>query len=447
MFIRKLRVFSPLVILLLVTVQEPVFANTKHGQPGLYPSYKGLVMCGYQGWFRAPGDGRGEEWGHFGRDGKFNEDFCTIDFWPDVSEYKKTYKTSFTHADGSPAYVFSSYDKSTVDLHFKWMKEYGIDGVFMQRFFRVTRKRDLDKEMNVILRNALEASQKYKRAIAVMYDLSGLKIGEDCATVIQDWKELVDHMKITNQGENQTYLFHNGKPLVAIWGIGFPDRSYNIRDIGVDKLINFLKNDPVYGGCTVLVGVPTYFRDLNADCLPDPYLHKIIKSADIVLPWMVQRFSPLSHHEMWRYHDHIKADIAWCKKSKVDYVPIVYPGFSWYNLTSPRAKDPTEALSIAYSELGAIPRKKGIFYWSLIYTSIKAGAEMLYVAMFDEIDEGTAIFKCTNNPPIGDKVQFVDYEGMPTDHYLWLTGKAAEMLRGEMPMTIEMPKRESVGEK
>jgi hypothetical protein len=29
---------------------------------------------------------------------------------------------------------------------------------------------------------------------------------------------LVDQLKITNQGKNQNYLFHNGKPLVAIWG-------------------------------------------------------------------------------------------------------------------------------------------------------------------------------------------------------------------------------------
>jgi len=31
---------------------------------------------------------------------------------------------------------------------------------------------------------------------------------------------------------------------------------------------------------------------------------------------------------------------------------------------------------------------------------------MIYVAMFDEVNEGTAIFKVTDNPPVGDKVSF-----------------------------------------
>jgi hypothetical protein len=153
--------------------------------------------------------------------------------------------------------VFSSYDQSTVDVHFHWMRQYGIDGAFMQRFFNVTRDEASRREGRVILKHALEASQKYGRAIAVMYDLSGLKAtGEDCSSVMQDWKELVDELKITSQGTNQTYLYHRGKPLVVIWGLGFADRPYNIRNIGVEKLIDFLKHDPEYGGCSVMLGVP-----------------------------------------------------------------------------------------------------------------------------------------------------------------------------------------------
>jgi hypothetical protein len=58
--------------------------------------------------------------------------------------------------------------------------------------------------------------------------------------------------------------------------------------------------------------------------------------------------------------------------------------------------------------------------------------------MFDEVDEGTAIFKCTNDVPAGD-TKFVTYEGLPSDFYLRLTGAGAKMLRGEIPLSDKVP--------
>ncbi|HMD55346.1 MAG TPA: xylosidase, partial [Phycisphaerae bacterium] len=276
-------------------------AQSKHSPASRFPAYQGLVMCGYQGWFRAQGDGSDEGWTHYGTQGKFDETHVHLDLWPDVSEYANTYPSALTNQDGTPARVFSSWDESTVNLHFRWMQDYGIDGAFVQRFFGATRTAQSRQASRVVLEHALKASQKYGRAIAVMYDLSGLNAsGEDCSSIIQDWKELVDQLKITSQGTNQTYLYNHGKPLVAIWGLGFPDRPYNIRNIGIEKLIDFLKHDPQYGGCAVMLGVPTYFRELDVDCLPDPYLHQVMGSADIIMPWMVQRFTPLLHREMAR---------------------------------------------------------------------------------------------------------------------------------------------------
>jgi hypothetical protein len=66
---------------------------------------------------------------------------------------------------------------------------------------------------------------------------------------------------------------------------------------------------------------------------------------------------------------------------------------------------------------------------------------MLYVAMFDEVNEATAIFKGSNNPPVSTKTSFIDMDGMPSDHYLWLTGEAAKMLRNEKPLSLKMPVR------
>lgn len=412
-------------------------AQLRHGTQSKFPSCKGMVLAGYQGWFRAPGDGSGANWGHYGSNGQFDKDHNTIDFWPDVSDYEKTYATPFLNADGKPARVFSSVDKSTTDLHFRWMREYGVDGVFMQRFFGVARRFDDPKKSeDIILNNALDAAASNGRAIAIMYDLSGLKAGEeDCSAIIEDWKRLVDGMKVTNRNGGENYLHHNGKPLVAIWGLGFPDRSYKLREIGINRLIDFLKNDPVYGGCAVMLGVPTYFRDLDKDCLPDPYLHDIIRMADIVLPWMVQRFTPLLHQDEIRYRDQVIADIAWCKEQGVDYMPLVYPGFSWENLSK---NNPGLARHTSY---GAIPRVGGKFYWDLIYNAINAGAKMLYVGMYDEVDEGTAIIKIRDTPPTGEGIQFVGNDGVAPDHYLYLTGQAAQMLRREIPLSERMPTR------
>jgi hypothetical protein len=49
--------------------------------------------------------------------------------------------------------------------------------------------------------------------------------------------------------------------------------------------------------------------------------------------------------------------------------------------------------------------------------------------------------KVSDTPPNSDKAHFVNNDGMPSDHYLWLTGLGAKMLRGEMPFQLELPER------
>ncbi len=408
---------------LLVASTGSVYGGTKHSTTTKYPSYKGLVMAGYQGWFHKPAKGT---W--FG-----NEDQVRIDMWPDVSEYENTYPTGLKHKDGSTARFFCSDDQQTVDVHFRWMEDYGLDGVFMQRFWGAARP-EARKRSNV-LRYAIKAAQDHGRAIGVMYDLSGLNPKtENCSMLIDDWKYLVDSLKVTNPDGENNYVFYNGRPLVTIWGVGFPDRPYNIRNIGLERFLDFLKNDPEYGGCSIMIGVPTFWRELNADCVSDPYLHELICKCDIVLPWMVQRFSPLLHNDMDRYRDVILGDIKWCKEHNIGYVPVVTPGFSWHNLS--RFEFPDDV-----KPTGSIPRQGGRFYWQQIYTALNAGVDMLYVAMFDEVNEGTAIFKCSDNPPVGKDIQFVDMDGKPSDHYLWLTGLAGKMLRHEIPLSKTIPTR------
>ena len=60
--------------------------------------------------------------------------------------------------------------------------------------------------------------------------------------------------------------------------------------------------------------------------------------------------------------------------------------------------------------------------------------------MFDEIDEGTAIFKVSGNPPNSKGSHFVDNDGIPSDHYLFLTEEASKILKRVAPLSAEMPK-------
>ena len=87
-------------------------AQQKYSRGSYFPSYKGLIMAGYQGWFNAPADGAEMGWNHYATNGRFEPGYCKVDFWPDVKEYKKTYETPFKTADGRPAYIFSSYDQA-----------------------------------------------------------------------------------------------------------------------------------------------------------------------------------------------------------------------------------------------------------------------------------------------------------------------------------------------
>ena len=393
---------------------------------------KGKVICGYQGWFAAPDDGSGRGWVHYAEHHNILEPgHCSFDLWPDMSEMDndEKYATPFKHRDGSTAYLFSPYNPKTVLRHFRWMKDYQIDGVFLQRFGTSLKAPPSLNHCNVVLANVQAGANQHGRTWAVMYDLSGLQAGEIDKFVIEDWKLLFDNMKITH---DQAYLHHNGKPVVAVWGIGFNDgRNYSLDEC--EKLIQFLKHDKKYGANTVMLGVPTYWRTMSRDAVKDPKLHEIISQADIVSPWTVGRYN--SPDAAKNYADNcMKDDLEWTRNQNLDYLPVVFPGFSWQNLMETRGKQ---------TPLDEIPRLKGQFLWSQIVASRKAGAEMLYLAMFDEVDEGTAVFKCTNNPPVGIS-QFLTYENLPTDHYLWLAGQAAQLLRdNHIPASDQIPPRKA----
>ncbi len=64
------------------------------------------------------------------------------------------------------------------------------------------------------------------------------------------------------------------------------------------------------------------------------------------MPWAVGRYNMNSYSS-----DRIAEDLSWTKAEKVDYVPMVYPGFIWGNLK----RDP--------EKFNQIPRMKGALIW------------------------------------------------------------------------------------
>ena len=388
-----------------------------------YPDFNGKVMAGYQGWFNTSTDGASRGWHHYERRGRFAPGSSEIDYWPDMREYKKKYNTNFHTKDGQMATVFSSYDPSTVNLHFKWMKQYGVDGVFMQRFVAEIRNQSGQQHFNQVLSSAMKASRKYNRDICIMYDLSGMHPGEE-NLLIKDLDRLTKQYGLleTNGKTTPNYLHYRNKPLIAIWGVGFNDhRAYGFKEVKV--IIDALKKR----GFSILLGVPTYWRDFGSDAVKDPKLHELILEGDIVAPWLVGRYNQQSYPKIEKS---IQADIAWCKAHKIGYVPLAFPGFSWKNMNGPRSTE--------------ISRNRGAFFWQQIAGAKNLGATMLYIAMFDEMNEGTSIFKVATKSKVPKNAEGYFHgidDDLGSDYYLWLTGQASRWFKGHTGYSDQLPVR------
>jgi hypothetical protein len=168
---------------LLITISLNAFAgdhkSISQQKDGYIPDPSTLnkkVMFGYQGWQATPNDGSGNHvWRHwFGRSSPDSAN-ANFDVWPDMREYPKnvTEATNMAYPDGTKASLYSAYKYGTVDVHFKWMKEHNLDGVFEQRFVTDVRQSGGRKHFNQVVLNVKKASEKYQRVFCIMYDISG----------------------------------------------------------------------------------------------------------------------------------------------------------------------------------------------------------------------------------------------------------------------------------
>lgn len=376
-------------------------------------SLVGKIMCGYQGWFACPGDNSGRSgWVHWSNTSSaFDYTHLKIEMWPDTNEYSKKYQSGF-NLGSPPYYVFSSYDANTVDVHFRWMREYGIDGVFVQRFGS-----DLGSKsfLNSILSKVKIAANNNGRKYAVMYDFTNYNPSTIITDIQNDWTDLENTYKISNDPLDDAYIKHNGKPVIAIYGIGW---FGGYADMGkVATIIQWFKDK----GFTILIGVNNDWRTNS-----DSNYQLCISKADIIMPWNVGRYDST---EVSAYcNSNWVPDLNYCSTINKSYMVCIFPGFSWNNWNG--------------GGFNQIPRNGGQFIWDQFYLAKNAGANMIYVAMFDEVDEATAIFKISSNPPpASGNVRFLTLEGLPNDEYLWLVGQASRGLRGEIPVNRARPAR------
>ncbi|MDR3617969.1 MAG: glycoside hydrolase family 71/99-like protein [Paludisphaera borealis] len=382
----------------------------------------GKVLCGYQGWFNTPGDGTNFGFTHWGeRLDQPDRGRFTVDLWPDVSEYDPSDLRDvpgLKMPDGSPARLYSAFRKGPVLLHTKWMRQYGIDGVFVSRFVGEAADPNRARHVNTVLANLREGCHREGRVWALMLDLS---MGRRATTqmVKDDWKFLCDRVKVR---EDSRYLHHQGKPVVLLWGLGFKDRPWTPQQ--AEELVDFFKNDPKYGGVYLIGGVDPLWRTLRGDSRTDPAWAKIYRSFDAVSPWDAGRYgddASMDHirKEVW------EGDLAELKTLGKGYMPTAFPGFCWDNM---RRTTPGKTM---------IPRRKGEFYWRQFAIFRELGVRNVFVGMFDEVDEGTAIYKVSNQIPEGK--YFATYDGLPSDFYLKLTGAATKMIRGDTPLSAKIP--------
>jgi hypothetical protein len=382
----------------------------------------GKVLCGYQGWFNTPGDGTHFGFSHWGNGlergdgGRF-----VVDMWPDETEYDPADLheiPGLKMPDGSPARLYSAYRKGPVLLHFKWMRQYGLDGVFLSRFVGEAGDPARFKHINTVLANVREGCHREGRVWAMMLDLS---MGRNATTamVMNDWKFLCDQVKVR---EDSRYLHNQGKPVVLLWGLGLKDRPWSPEQGA--ELINFLKNDPKYGGVYLIGGIDPSWRTLRGGSRPDPEWAKVYRSFDSISPWDAGRFRDDAGTDRMK-RDIWEPDLAELKPLGIGYMPTAFPGFSWDNLTH---KTPGTTM---------IARRKGEFYWHQLATFKEIGVRTLFIGMFDEVNEGTAIYKVANDIPVGK--YFVTPEGLPTDYYLKLTSAATQMFHGTAPLSKSIP--------
>jgi hypothetical protein len=392
------------------------------------------VICGYQGWFNCYGDGSAvDSWRHW-VNGMYQSNTpnpspgnVQFEVYPDVSEYEADdlFLTSLGNlGNGRPAELFSSYPESVIQLHFEWMETHGIDGVALQRFIAETYDGLFKENRDTIAARVRRAAEATGRMFYMMYDLSGLP-ADEYDYLKSDWNNtLIGGLDIT---ASAAYAHQNGKPVIALWGLGFTHLDGNAAQ-ALDLIEWFQSN-----GYYVIGGVPTYWRTGVGDSKPD--FEEVYKAFDMLSPWTVGRYVNEAQADEYKDNE-LLPDRDFCGDNGIDYQPVLFPGTAWSNWNG---GPPNQT-----------PRNKGSFFWRQAHNIRQLNIPGAYIAMFDEYDEATSIAPGADSYfDVPTDQYFLTYSAdgayRSSDFYLRLAGEITQLIKEEIPFTASYSTSPSEG--
>ena len=407
-----------------VPIQRAALISKDDGRFAPFTDLNNMIgkgVTGYQAWFKAPSN----DWHHWGTGtpgpgnanstGSYQPGNVNVELWPAgwedyLAHSANLVNTGFRMHDNSIAKLFNSHDRPVIRTHFKWMQEAGIDGAAVQRFFEETPTSSLSDSSNhlITIRNAAE---EFGRIFYVMYDMSAAgRYNQD--TVIQriqnDWQLNIEN-KVIN---SPNYAQAEGKPVVCIWGVHANESTDNNRYIKVEatiQLVNWFRER----GCYVIAGIPDA-QFWRTDQGRHSRGREMYGSFDMISPWYIGGgIENIIDSRLPNGVDFCKANTrSWANNTPIAFMPTVWPGFAWTNMNGNTGQP------------NATPRDGGRHIWRQIqgYLNHESNRnneiKSLYLAMFDEYDEGTNWMKGG-----------VDYFDVPLNQYfkthsadgLWLS--------------------------
>jgi len=378
----------------------------------------GKIFCGYQAWFNCKGDHSPiDSWAHWGGNPP-SPGILSFEVYPDVTDYAPSslFQSGFSAlGDGQPAKLFSSYRENVIDVHCAWMQEYGIDGVALQRFLGpVLSSSSIRANRDSVSVRLKRSSESYGRLYYLMYDMT--------PDNVEGFKSDVEHMENDIKFmDSPNYAMQNGKPVICLWGIGFDHRDGTGYNINSQTIIDWLHGKGYY----VIGGVPSRWSYTTGEGDVALGYENVFASLDMISPWTPGRYRHVEGADNWK-SEFLVPDKAKCIELGIDYQPVIFSGFAWSNWNG--------------GDANSYPRHKGEFLWAQVKNVVDLEIPSMYVAMFDEYDEGTNIMKMADSYLGIPSDQYfltssADGSYISSDFYLRLVGKATRVLKGEDPLT------------